>query len=629
MRAGRTPQHTQKPDSFPAPTSPGQAPMEEEKRSKIRWFWALFAAALIVRILSILPLLGTPLLEIVMGDALNYVARAKAVSAGDWMGQEVFYQAPLYHYFLSLPYAAFGQDDRLVRGIQILLGSLSCGLLGLAGWRWVSKAVGLVAGGMLALHGSAIFADLTLQKSVLDLFFVCLLLWLLAVSRDIPSFGKFFALGAVLGLFILNRENVLIWLAVIFPWIWIEWPGRGPDRFKFSAGVVLGLVLVLAPVALRNASISGEMHLTTSQFGHNFYIGNNPVADGTYRPLLVYRGDPRVEQQDAILIAERALGRSLSPAEVSGFFTDQALNYIQSQPLDWVQLLFRKSMLVINAVDWVDTKDQYSFAARSPMMRLSESFVHYGVVAPLAILGLIVTWPRRRSLWLLYGLFAVYTASLLLFYVFGRYRLPTTPIVLIFSASGLVMFPAYLRSQRMRPIALALGVVLAVAIAANWPLSDKKYMRSVTEYNLGNELYAMDRAQEAKAHYREAIRLYSENALAHQNLGSLLAMEGDSAAAVEYFDGALAINEEFTEAHFNRARALMDLGETEGALTGYAKGLTTVSPTVEILVEVAEAYAQAGDEETARLYLEEAFQLDPQSTEIRKARRRLGWKEPF
>ncbi|MCH2185417.1 tetratricopeptide repeat protein, partial [Myxococcota bacterium] len=527
------------------------------------------------------------------------------------------------------PYAAFGQDDRIVRVIQIVLGSLSCGLLGMAGWRWVSKSVGLVAGGMLALHGAAIFADLTLQKSVLDIFFVCLLLWLLAVARDIPSLGRFIVLGGVLGLFILNRENVLIWLAIIFPWIWIEWSGHGSKRWKFSAGVVMGLALVLTPVGLRNASISGELHLTTSQFGHNFYIGNNPTADGTYRPLLVYRGDPRVEQQDAILIAERALGRSLSPAEVSGFFTDQAFAYIQSQPWDWVQLLFRKSMLIINAVDWVDTKDQYSFAARSPIMWLGESLLNYGVIAPLVALGLMLMWPTRRSTWVLYGLFAIYTASLLLFYIFGRYRLPATPIALIFAASGLVMLPAYLRSHGGRSIAIVLGVVFAVAIAANWPLSDKQYMRSVTEYNLGNELYAMDDIEEAKNHYREAIRLYPGNALAHQNLGSLLAMEGRSADAVAYFDDALAINEDFTEAHFNRARALMNLGETDRALKSYARGLTTASPTVEILIEVAEAHAEADQKETARLYLEEAFRIDPQSAQLREAMRRLGWEERF
>ena len=43
--------------------------------------------------------------------------------------------------------------------------------------------------------------------------------------------------------------------------------------------------LVLAPVALRNRAAGGELVLTTSQAGANFYIGNHPGADGRYQPL--------------------------------------------------------------------------------------------------------------------------------------------------------------------------------------------------------------------------------------------------------------------------------------------------------------------------------------------------------
>ena len=71
-------------------------------------------------------------------------------------------------------------------------------------------------------------------------------------------------------------------------------------RVAFAASFAAGIALVLLPVAVRNASVSGDFHLTTSQFGHNFYIGNNEAADGTYKPLLFARGDPRVEIQDAI-----------------------------------------------------------------------------------------------------------------------------------------------------------------------------------------------------------------------------------------------------------------------------------------------------------------------------------------
>ena len=72
-----------------------------------------------------------------------------------------------------------------------------------------------------------------------------------------------------------------------------------------TAGVLLGL----APVAVRNYAVGGGLYLTTSQLGPNFYIGNNPTADGTYRPLRFGRGSAEFERLDATAIAERAQGR--------------------------------------------------------------------------------------------------------------------------------------------------------------------------------------------------------------------------------------------------------------------------------------------------------------------------------
>ena len=600
----------------------------EDRRQKAFWFLVIFFVGLAVRVLSVWPLLGTPLLEIVMGDALNYVARAKEVAAGDWIGETVFYQAPLYHYFLGLQYVSFGMDDRFVRGLQILLSSLSCGFLMLAVWRWISKPAGIVVGFILSFHSAAIFSALTLQKSVLDIFFVCTLLWLLVLMRDRPGTRKALVMGCTMGLFILNRENVQLWLIVLVPWFWLALKGNSWQKFSWSTALVVGVLAILLPVAARNASISGELHLTTSQFGHNFYIGNNPNADGTYRPLVAYRGDPRVEQADAIEIAEKTEGRSLSPAEVSDFYTQRAIDYIRSEPLDWLALMVRKMGLTFNAVEWVDTKDLYSFAARSPVLALGDWISHYGVIFPLAALGLIVTWPMRKKIWILYVLFCVYTASLLLFYIFGRYRLPTTPIVMIFAGSGLVMVRAYTMSHSPRTLMLTFIVVMAVALGANWPMSDKHYMRSVTEYNVGNELYVVGESESAKAHYREAIRLYPGNALANLNLGAVIAMEGEPAVALAHFDRALEIDSDLSEAHLNRARALGDLGETERSLMSYAEAFAGGANSSELLLEMGQANERARRDRKALFYFEEALRRDPTNPVARQAifriRSRLG-----
>src|SRR5215213_692646 len=111
----------------------------------------IFAVPFAVRLIHVWQLLSSPFFVTLLGDANGYDLWAQRLAAGDWIGSEVFYQAPLYPYFLGVVYALFGRDLLIVRVVQALIGSASCVLLGLAGARLFSKRVGLVAGLALAL----------------------------------------------------------------------------------------------------------------------------------------------------------------------------------------------------------------------------------------------------------------------------------------------------------------------------------------------------------------------------------------------------------------------------------------------------------------------------------------------
>lgn len=203
--------------------------------------------------------------------------------------------------------------------------------------------------------------------------------------------------------------------------------GSAFRRTNAAAAFVLGLALVLLPVAARNYAVGGGFYLTTSQFGPNFFIGNNARSDGTYSSLRAGRGSPEYERQDATELAERATGRRLTPAEVSSYWTDRALGFITSQPGTWVKLLARKFLLLVNADEMLDTESQASYAEWSWPLRATGWFTHFGVLVPLAMLGVWTTWPDRRRLAVLYALTIAYAASALMFYVFARYRFPLVP----------------------------------------------------------------------------------------------------------------------------------------------------------------------------------------------------------
>ena len=230
----------------------------------------VFGLALGLRAWHLLALRRSPFFDVLMGDSLGYDSWARRIAAGDWMGGEVFYQAPLYPYFLGALYAALSDDLLVVRFVQALFGSLSCVLLALAAGRFLrSRAAGVAAGVLLAIYAPAIFHDGLIQKSALDLFWLCGLLWLLSRIQDEPRALAAGAAGACLGALTLTRENAGVLLLPIALWLWLRFRTLGWFRVALVAALLAGLVAILLPVALRNRSIDGGFHLTTSQFGPN------------------------------------------------------------------------------------------------------------------------------------------------------------------------------------------------------------------------------------------------------------------------------------------------------------------------------------------------------------------------
>src|SRR5579871_1036940 len=343
----------------------------------------IFLVALVVRLIHVWQLRKAPFFDVLMGDARGYDEWARRIAAGDWIGRDVFYQAPLYPYFLGIVYAVGGRSLLLVRVCQAVIGSASCVLLGAAARRLFSPAAGLAAGLMLALYAPAIFFDGLIQKSVLDVFFVCAALHLVARiatvnaeparnaenkksrrSRRPLRLTSWTALGLAIGALSLTRENALVFVVVLAVWAFV----RG--RLRAAAGFVAGVAVVVTPVAIRNSVIGGGLYVTTSQFGPNLYIGNHPGANGSYESLKYGRGAPEYERQDATDLAEMATGRPLSPSEVSSYWTDRALDFIGGHPGAWLKLMGRKIALLANRTEMVDTEDQSTHADWSLPLRV-------------------------------------------------------------------------------------------------------------------------------------------------------------------------------------------------------------------------------------------------------------------
>src|SRR5512147_587828 len=76
--------------------------------SNLFWVTAIFVVAWVLRLGYLVQIDAIPLFYHLAGDGRTYDEWAQRIAGGDWLGTGVFYQAPLYPYFLGILELIFG-----------------------------------------------------------------------------------------------------------------------------------------------------------------------------------------------------------------------------------------------------------------------------------------------------------------------------------------------------------------------------------------------------------------------------------------------------------------------------------------------------------------------------------------
>ena len=468
----------------------------------------LSAAAFAIRLVYILQLRSEPLFLYPVVDALSYDRWARTILQGHLLGTGVFYQDPLYPYLLAAFYGVFGASRLPLALAQAGLDALGSALLARTGARLFSPAVGLLAGAGFALYAPAVFYVGVFEKTTLMLFLVNLLLWCLAESRPLAS-------GLALGSLLLCRGNFFLFAPAAAAW---------QRSWKAAAALAGGCLLFVAPVTLRNLVVGKDLVLTTSQAGWNFYKGNCPEATGGLVEPFGVRNVPEHEE-----VEMRTLAGGGRPSQVSRFWFRQGLSFIASRPAAWLLLTWRKLVLLSNAFELSDVYDFYYFESRSSLLKLLP--LGFGLLFPLAAGGAALAVVRKRSM-LPILLAACYGASLLAFYLTGRYRIALIPPLLLYAAYGLREVWSQPRGR-----GLWAACVLPLLVLVRVPVSGTNLDRS--RFVAATELIRHGRPQEAVCALSAMLPRNASCPRLHYNLGMALLRSGREAESLDAFEDSL------------------------------------------------------------------------------------------
>ncbi|MCU0663216.1 MAG: glycosyltransferase family 39 protein [Myxococcota bacterium] len=432
-----------------------------------RFGTALFVLALLsvsVRVAVMFGVWALPQSYLVAADLAHYRRDGLALAGlSEGSLAPVFGLSPLATFWQALWYWLLGPSVFSVVIPQIGVGTGSVLLTALVGRRVSGSGVGLFAGMMVALSRPLVGFDIALLDTSLSVMLALAAVWMCLWSAQRPSLGTSALLGLTLGIGAVCRPNSLLLAPMAFFILWSAGQSLPlARRCAMAALLVIATLLPIAPVTVSNYVRGNAFVPVTHSAGMNLFFGNYRRSTGRLEPGL---GCATAAEAFEFFHekAEEALVRPLNDAEVSSYWSGQALHEIAQDPRRWLGLLGRKALFGLNSVENPDSWSLPFLELAAPLLRLP--FVTFGWLLPLGLLGLALLWrggpPGTRAI---HGVCAYSLLIMVVFFVSSRFRAPAQPLLAIGTAVALAWLldtaqhtPRPLRKLAPAALLIALG----------------------------------------------------------------------------------------------------------------------------------------------------------------------------
>ncbi len=394
-----------------------------------------------------------------------------------WYGEKIFHQEPLYPYLIAITYRLFGSDVRWVFCWQMLLGMLSILLIFTITRRHFGDPTALVAVGLAVLCGPMLYSDMVLERSTLITFTTLILIDIADRTWEQETALRWFLVGVVCGTAILLKSTfVLYWFGVLAA---VSFRHHKTPRLLLQRIAVLlaGAIIAISPAIARNVVV-GAPPFSLSSVGTITFIIDNSAG------FIPESGFYHSKYTSAIM--GKSDGHTL-PAIIETLRT-------HSGPLSYALLLFRKFSVMWYWYEIPDNTNYYLYAQYAPLLRYMLTFFFLG---PLSVLGLVLAFSRRKSIWTILLMTFCSISMLLVFHVTSRFRVSLIAVLLLFSAFALVRMFAWIQARDFRRLAASLIAVVLLFFVMEGPLPEGLPLIRAGDYMSTYDAYYNPKIQQA------------------------------------------------------------------------------------------------------------------------------------
>jgi len=602
-------------------------------------FW-LFVATFGVRLLALVQHADSDQLVPRGDDMQFYNDWAQRILRGQFTDGKAFYGLPGYPWILAGIYAIAGFNPFAVGFVQagieaataVILFRLSCEIFSEARDSAVvlriAPCVGVVAAlGWTFFLPAQAFSLILMPTAWLICAFWGLLLWMLK-TRDSGGVWPWLAMGLIAGLCAVVIATILFLLPLLVAGIAFRGDavlGLWKRRLLAVGSLLMGLLVGTAPAWAHNYFIAREPVILSAHSGLNFWIGNNPVANGYPKIPPGLRASQEGLLKDSITLAERAVGRPLKRVEVSKYWSEKASSWIRENRAAWFRLLGAKVKNFWNAYQYDDLSIIRILRADGILL----PGLRFGTVAALAIPGMfLAVWRCPRSRWVAAAI-VLHMTALLSVFVTERYRLCAVPGMLLFAAFLLVQLWEWITNRNWgRSVAAGASVGISAWLVSIPPADAGTW--SLDFYNIGIRAYEggldargrRDAAREARELARSLASLETahayvpDNAEIHFALGNTLLAKNERVRARQAYLRAIDLQPNHADAWSNFGVMALQDEQWPVAVRSFEMSLKADASDAKTTYLLARALKGDGKLEQARIAVNKALELRPGQPEF-------------